>query len=452
MMSKKRKRILLVTYVFPPYAAVGVYRILKFCKFLPEFGYDPVILTPEAPNVLARDEGLRAQVADDVPVYRTPSWEPFRVKPQSQPNSPTAAKKPDPETNEPARPSLPARLKQVVKDNLSVPDTSMLWAWSGAGAGKRAVRAENIDLILTSSPPQSVHLLGYKLARRTARPLVVDFRDLWTQNTSYLERPLADYLRKRDRSYELNVLRQAAGISVNTTTFQDQLLENNSFLSKDRVQIVNNGVDPDDFRPFLEDSIRHDKFTVLYTGSLYGGHRNPEFFLAALKQWLDSDGGLRNQVQVRFIGNWTPEYLGLIDRYELSDVVEKKDWMPQREALAETFAADLLLLIQGFDPVLSAAIPRKLYEYMITNNPILAFAPPGEIPDVIREYDCGVCLSRMDPEPIVGMLGRTFEVWRQRRELGAVQSRRLRSMPDLETRAQVEKLARLCDRILQDRA
>jgi len=446
MMNRKNRKILIVTYVFPPYAAVGVYRILKFCKYLPEFGYHPVILTPSAPNVMARDEGLHAQVAADIPVYRTPSWEPFRVKQSAKPGpaaaSPTAAAptaSPDP--------SLPARLKTWVKNNLSVPDASMLWNWSGAGVGRKAIRREKIDIVLSSSPPQSAHLLGSKLAIWSGCPHVVDFRDLWTQNTSYHERQLPEYLARRDRKYELTVLRRAAAISVNTSTFKRQLLQNNDFLTEPKLEVVNNGVDPDDFSPFLSSATPNERFTMLYTGSLYGGHRNPEFFLAALGGWFESRPGLRERVKVKFIGNWTPEYLGLIERHNLAAVVEKKDWMPQREALAQTFAADLLLLFQGFDPALSAAIPRKLYEYMITNKPILAFAPPGEIPDIIERYDCGVCLSTTAPEPIREVLNRTYDSWRRDRTEGPPSAPSLRPMPELETRSQVAKLARLCDHL-----
>jgi len=396
---------------------------------------------------MAKDEGLLAQVAADIPIYRTPSWEPFRVKPQVR-KAPTAeAKARSAMSAKPASPSALVRIKGWVKDNLSVPDTSMLWNWSGAGVGKKAIRQQKIDIVLSSSPPQSVHLLGSKLARSSGCPHVADFRDLWTQNTSYHERQLPEYLVRRDRNFELSVLSRAAGITVNTATFKRQLLANNNFLNAERLEVVNNGVDPDDFSPFLEGARPNEQFTMLYTGSLYGGHRNPEFFLAALEQWFESRPDLRSQVKVKFIGNWTPEYVGLIDRYGLGAVVQKQDWMPQREALAETFAADLLLLFQGFDPALSAAIPRKLYEYMITNKPILAFAPPGEIPDVINRYRCGVCLATGEAGPIIQTLNRTFDDWRQSRTSGHSEGPSLRSMPELETRSQIARLARLCDHL-----
>ena len=447
--TKPRKKILLVTYVFPPYAAVGVYRILKFCKFLPEFGYDPVILTPKDPNVLGLDDGLMDQVDEKIPVYRTPSWEPFRAK-REQPAS-SSVPSSSSEAGGSKRPNPLAPLKQLIKANLSVPDTSLLWGLSGFNMGRAAINDEGVDIVLSSSPPQSVHLLGHRLARSTGRPLIADFRDLWTQNTSYRERNLPGYLHRRNRSFEQKVLRESSGLSVNTETFKQQLLGNNPFLDPDQVMVVNNGVDPDDFREMLNSSSPNERFTILYTGSLYGDHRNPEFFFQALRQWLDRNPEIGEHINVKFIGNWTDKHHGIIERFKLGSVVEKLGWMPQRKVLAETFAADLLLLIQGFDPVLSAALPRKLYEYMITNKPVLAFAPAGEIPEVMQRYNCGVCLSSADPNPIIESLDAQFRTWQAAREVAGVDTVGLREMPDLETMGQVEKLAQFCDRIIQEK-
>ena len=446
-MEPRPKKLLIVTYVFPPFAAVGVYRILKFCKYLPDFGVNPVILSPRRPNTMARDEGLMAQVPHYVPVHHTPTFEPFRWKPEAKAAAEAGSGQPLPlDVRAPMKPTVMSRLKQTIRQNLSIPDTSYFWRWTGLWTGIQTVKDEKVDLVLSSSPPHSTHLLAAHIASRTRKPLIVDFRDLWTQNTSYSERKLPPALQSRDRRYEELVLRQAAGITVNTDTFKAQLLANNGFLHDGRIDVVTNGVDPDDFKEFVASGTGESRFTLLYTGSLYGGHRNPEFFFTAFREWLNRRPEVAGQVRLLFIGNWAPEHAGLIDRHGLGEVIVKRDWMPQREALKETFAADVLLLFQGFDPALAAAIPRKLYEYMITNKPIMAFAPPGEIPDLITRYDCGTSFSSPESGPIIAYLDEAFNAWKHRRETGqTVHS--LRSMPDLETRQQVRKLADLCHRL-----
>ena len=446
-MEQRPKKLLIVTYVFPPFAAVGVYRILKFCKYLPDFGISPVILTPSRPNTMARDEGLMAQVPHYVPVHRTPTFEPFRWKPDTKPQ--TKAEMPDPPAaaaTATAAPGVLSRVKQTIKQDLSIPDTSYFWRWTGLWTGIQAVKEEKVDLVLSSSPPHSVHLLAAHIASRTRKPLIVDFRDLWTQNTSYAERNLPPRLQRRDRRYEEAVLKQSAGITVNTETFKAQLMGKNEFLSGDRIEVVTNGVDPDDFKEFVASGTGESRFTLLYTGSLYGSHRNPEFFFTAVRAWLDRRPEIAPQLRLLFIGNWAREHAGLISQHGLGEVVERRDWMPQREALKETFAADVLLLFQGFDPALSAAIPRKLYEYMITNKPIMAFAPPGEIPNLISQFECGVSFGSPEPEPIINYLDEAFTTWKHRRETGQ-SVHALRSMPELETRQQVRRLAELCHRL-----
>lgn len=445
------KNILIVTYVFPPYVAVGGYRIIKFCKYLPQFGYNPVILTPQKPNTRAYDENLLHQVDSQIKIYRTPLYEPFRWKPDNGGKTTQAKQSSTPKKHSPENQkslSFLKKIKRTIKQNISIPDSSLFWVMNGFKDGIKAVQSENIDIILSSSPPQSVHLLANRLARKTNIPNILDFRDLWTQNTSYAEKNLPDYLLKRDRKYEKKVLSNAAGIIVNTDTFKNQLLENNSYLDTERIQTVTNGVDPDDFTQYLKDSEANDKFTMLYSGSLYGSHRNPDFFLAAIKEWIDTNPDIRNKIRIEFIGNKTLEYEQMVQKFGLEGVVEGVEWMPQKELFERMMVTDLLLLFQGFDPVLNAAIPRKLYEYMITNKDILAFAPEGEIPKLISDYRCGLCLSDRNPKPIISYLSDRFKKWSKERKQGSTSKGTLRSMTDLETKNQVKKLADLCNTIV----
>jgi glycosyltransferase involved in cell wall biosynthesis len=441
-------KVLIVTYVFPPAVAVGMYRILKFCKFLIPLGIQPIVLTPEYPNTMARDNSILSLIPEGVKVIRTDTLEPFRIKkaPEKQEETIKIEIKNEPAPTKPAKTGIFSSVKKRIRQCLSIPDSGYFWIWYGFSPGVNIVKRENIDVILSSSPPHSTHVLASRIARKTGRPHIVDFRDLWTQNTGYEELNLPTFLKRRDRNFELKVLRNARAVTVNTATFRRQLLENNQFLNNEQIEVVTNGVDPEDFRGLLADAKPNDKFTMLYTGSLYGRHRNPEFFFKAIRGWMDNKHGIESQIKIVFIGNWTPDFYDLIDTYKLSEVVERKGWMPQNDALKATFETDLLLLFQGFDPALSAAIPRKLFEYMITNKPIMAFAPPGEIPDIIGEYQCGVCFSDPAPEPIIDFLSKSLDQWKKR-DNSKSSPPVLRPMPKLETAAQVGRLATIIKRI-----
>lgn len=441
-MSGIRKKILIVTYIFPPYAAVGVYRILKFCKFLIKNDFQPIIFTPENPRTLAKDEELFNQIPSEVKVYRQKLNDIFHRKPlRAGDNAKTAESGQSSGKSGRKRFSIIKKIRKIIERFFSIPDRGYFWVKSGLKEGTAIANNENVDFILSSSPPQSVHILASLIARKTGRGHIVDFRDLWTQNTSYHERKLPAYLYHRDRRMEMLVLENAFGISVNTASFKRQLLENNDYLDENRIEVVTNGIDPDDFKDFAPRRKRNKRFTMLYTGSLYGRHRNPEFFFKAIRRWINHNYEIEKLIRVKFIGNWTAEYTGLIAEYELDQIIEKTDWLPQRIALEETFAADLLLLFQGFDLALEAAIPRKLYEYMVTGRPILAFAPPGEIPDLIQKYDCGISLSAPTSEPIIDYLDKRLHYWRSQND--SEENITLRAMPELETSVQVEKLIRL---------
>lgn len=445
------KNILIVTYVFPPYVAVGGYRIIKFCKYLPQFDYNPVILTPKKPNTRAYDENLIKQVDANIPVYRTPLYEPLLRRSGGGGKGTEKADSPAQEKAQPDRKeslSFLKKIKRAAKQNLSVPDSSLFWIYGGFRTGVEAVKKEKVDIILSSSPPQSVHMLANRISINTGVPHIVDFRDLWTQNTSYAEKNLPEYLQNRDRRFEEKVLRHASGIIVNTDTFKNQLLEKNAFLNPDRIKTVTNGVDPDDFIQYLKGGQPNDKFTMLYSGSLYGTHRNPEFFLAAVKEWIDKRSDVKDRILIEFIGNKTNEYQQMVRKFGLEGVVEGIDWMPQRDLFERMMSTDLLLLFQGFDPALNAAIPRKLFEYMITNRNILAFAPEGEIPKLISQYHCGKCLSDKSPEPIISYLTEQYDTWLDEKNQGQTNNPSLRSMPELETKYQVKKLADLCSSVV----
>jgi len=452
-MSDSRKNILIATYVFPPFAAVSVYRILDFCKFLPDHNVHVSVLTPRQPNTMSVDEKLLEQVPEGTEVYHTALIEPFRVRRKTLIKQTTAAgsnKEKEPESGNPP-PSLISRLKKYIRQLLQIPDGASFWALSGLSRGLKAVRREKIDIIFSSGPPQSVHVLAALISKITGKAHVLDFRDLWTQNTSYHERELPPLVRKLDRRLERHILKRSAGITVNTATFKKQLLENNVFLKPEKIAVIANGIDPEKFRALASGKKQHDYFKMVYTGSLYGRHRDPEFFLKAVNHWVEDKSLTPDQVKVKFIGNWMPEYKTLLKQYCLNDYIEIVSWIPQRQVLADILDADLLLLFQGFDPVLTAAIPRKLFEYIYSGGDILAFAPPGEIPDMIDKYKCGTSISNPDIDAVVQSLDERYRKWTEAVNTDDYGKIRLRELPELKASFQANKLAEFCREISNTR-
>lgn len=442
----RRRKVLIVSYVFPPMAAVGIYRVLKFCKYLPQFGWDPVVLTVRKGANFSYDHSQLAKLDPAMPVYRSGNFEPliwwneFSQRRAEGTSSPALATTAGPAPA--AKPSWFARFKRGLRHLISTPDANVYWVPFGVMTGLKAIRRERVDAILSSSPPASAHLLAWLLAKLSGKPLVVDFRDLWTQNESYELSDRPPLVRKLDRSLERRVLKRAAAVVNATEPFAEMTRANNPDLSADRVYAITNGLDPDDFVNITYPTTKNPKFTILHLGSLYG-HRNPSFFFEAVTELLRRRPEIGAQLEIQFVGN-VPGFDKVVDGTPLEAVTNFVGHVPQDKALSKLWEADVLLLILGFSSSTGATIPAKLFEYIATGRPMLSFVPEGEAARLIAKYRAGIAVTSPDLEKTVGYLAQEFDAWRARP--GAPESRF--SLPaEFDRRAQAGALAAILSEI-----
>jgi len=440
------KKVLLISYVFPPMAAVGGFRAVKACKFLPQFGWQPSVLTVKGGFNYAFDHAALEQLADDLKVYRSRNLSPFlwwdrRRNAQSESNAApqTELPAPGPETSR----SIFSRMKSYVRTMLSLPDYDCFWIPFGIITGLRAIRRDRVNIILSSSPPASGHVVGYILSLLTGRPLVTDFRDLWTQNEGYHLRQLPRLYRRLDRFLERRVLRRSWAIITATQTFADQVRQNNPDLDPARVHAVTNGVDPDDFEGLKFPDRKNQKFLILHLGSLYG-NRDPRFFFKAVEQWIAQRPEVVSQTEIRFVGN-TPGFAKTVAGTPLEAMVNFTGHAPHRQVLSMLWEANLLLLILGFDPSGAGVMPAKLYEYIATGRPILALIPDGIAADRIRKYNRGEPVTGEDISSVIQTLNRQFDLWR---ESSKPEPSGLDLPEEFDRRLQNKKLAGILDRVV----
>ncbi len=401
-------------------AAVGGFRVIKACKFLPEFGWQPVVLTVKEGFNYAYDYSMLEKLPPDLKVIRTRYFSPLmwwdeRSQPVVPKGETTGAVKPtaDGQSEKPGHAlSLSGRAKQYARNLISIPDSHNFWVPFGTAAGLRAIHREKIDAIMTTSPPASTHLIGWKLSWLTGRPLLVDYRDLWTQNEGYHLRNFSPGLRKIDRWFEKRVLKRASAIVTATDQFSDLVRQNNGYKKPESVATITNGIDPDDFKDVKFPERKNEKFTLLHLGSLYG-NRNPDFFFRALREWLSRRPEAADKTSVLFYGN-TPGYETMLKGGPLERVVEFRGHVPQHEILPMLWRADMLLLILGFHPGGAGVMPAKLFEYVCTGRPILAFVPEGVAAKVIREHRRGTPVTGEDVELTAAILDTEFSAWKER--------------------------------------
>lgn len=440
----KRSKVLIVSYVFPPMAAVGVFRVIKMCKFLPQFGWEPSVLTVKEGFNYAYDHASLERLDKDLKIYRSKYFSPFEWRDQKQMAGAKSEMAPSGRAQivTIAEPSLSVRVKRFIRNMLSLPDSQSFWVVWGVLKGLKAVRENQIEVILSTSPPATSHLVAYLISLFSGRPLVLDFRDLWTQNEGYESRNLPILFKKIDRFIEKKALTRAKAVVAATDGFCNLLKENNPDLDPEKFYPVTNGIDPDDFKQVVFPTEKNQKFYILHMGSLYG-HRNPEFFFKVLSEWHKRRPELIDQVNCDFIGN-TPGYENALKGTSIEPLVTFRGHIPQQEILALLWQADLLLLILGFNKNAAKVMPAKLFEYICTGRPILGFVPEGMAAEKIRQYQRGLPVTAEDIDSAVAFLDEQFDHWQKRP--GPMDS--TFDLPDeFDRKKQIGKLAGALDQI-----
>jgi glycosyltransferase involved in cell wall biosynthesis len=404
------KKVLMITYAFPPMSVVGVYRTLKFCKFLPEFGWEPVVLTVSKGKDWAYDESLLADIPPGMRIHRTRTFEPliryesFRQRRRKGAGNSRDRRRQDPLQKESK--SILQRMRLHVAGWLSTPDKQAFWFPFALSAGRNILRQEGIDLIYTSSPPHSTHLIGYFLKRFSGLPWVADFRDPWTLNEYFQEKPTTTRMKQLEAYLERLVINGCDHLVANTRSVAEAFRGRFDHLAPLRVSVIPNGYDPEDFQGLEPHNF--EKFTITHLGSFYG-RRQPIEFLKGLRLFLKRHPEAKQRLKVLFVGNIEEKILNRIREHDLLEVVECRPHEPQRQALRLALSSHLLLLILGHDPKAAAIIPAKLFEYLFSGKPILALVSEGETAELIRSHDAGTVITSPDVEEIGRSLQQYYE-------------------------------------------
>ncbi len=378
------KKVLMIAHQFPPIGGSGVQRTVKFVKYLRNFDYEPVILTRDASKAALKDETLLKDIPQGIQVIRTKACD-FAA--------------------------LPGLLKYFGKvvNKFLIPDSERVWQHFARKQALAAIKDNKIDVIYTTSAPYSDHLLGVYLKKHYPHiPLVCDFRDEWTNNPYHVRKGLRA---KIERNQEKMVLKYADCLITNTPVMLSNFLRDNPE-TKGKFFVIPNGYDDEDFVGMEDIVPSNDKFTLTYTGLLYG-KRKPDNFFGALKRAIDEGNVDKSKINVRLIGNYKVEQLqAVIDNYNLNGVVSLMPYMKHRECLAELIKSDALLLIEPSGPGAEAFYTGKVFEYMNTKRPILASIPEhGAAAQLITDTKTGLVSDFNDIETTKENLIELYNCW-----------------------------------------
>ena len=400
------RRVLVITYYFPPSGGPGVQRVLKFVKYLRDFGYEPTVLTVKEGAYPQYDTELVTDIPVGVAVHRTRSLDPFGVYARLTGRSKKDAVMVGTVRREGG---LVERLASWVRANLFLPDARVGWVPFAVREGIRLHREQRFDVVFTSGPPHSVHLIGRKLKRRAGIPWVADFRDLWSDTNFYDELPLTAAARRRDKRFEQSVLTRSDWVTTVSPAWKEVLL-GKSGRAENEITVVYNGFDESDFTTYSGSSKhKSDVFTLAHVGSLYET-RDPKALWAALQQ-LRRKGEVEH-LRVRLVGTTGQNIREAILYHGLGDVVEFVDYVSHSEAVhIMCEAAALLLIIEPFQND-AGMITGKLYEYVASGSPVLAIGPlGGDAANLLDETNAGRLFAREEVQAISDFLLDQYERW-----------------------------------------
>jgi len=403
----------MISYPFPPLGAAGAIRPYRFAKHLPKFSWNPIVLTINERKDAPRDYSLLGSLPKEVALYRTRTIDPYlfyKASLQKGGNRRINGKIDKTPRGKDADSvyrnflgSVKKGIRRSILSLITTPDHQIFWfpfaVWSGASL----IFRHNIDVLLTTSPPHSAHLVGLVLKKIFRKPWIADFRDPWVENFT-LRNGLPSWQYTLERHLESKVLAGADKVIANTATNRRSLI--NRYPQLDILKFVSI---PNGFETLAIDRrTRFEKFTITHLGIFYP-MVGPYFFFDALNKWLEDNGQqLRRKVQVLLIGEQNDETRKLIKRLSLGDVVRFIQRLPQKDALELTCSSDMLLVSLGFDQRNAGWIPMKLYDYLYCKKPILAFLPRGEAANIIRETSSGYVVGSENFEETINILNKGY--------------------------------------------
>jgi glycosyltransferase involved in cell wall biosynthesis len=406
----RRRKVLLIAYHFPPSAAVGGIRAANFAKYLPESGWEPVVLTIGECDIESCDDTRRA--AGELVVVRASKWptilSAYRTAKQMIARRHRATAETTVGTIAPAaaapadnrQSSLAARIRRLFLSLLYVPDGDRGWILPAIVRALWEIHTRKIRCIVTSCPPYTVHVVGLVVKLLTGVRWVADFRDPWMsggRKALYVTSPLSLRL---DRWLERRVVRNADMVVGNTPALRAALQRGYPEESPAKFATLTNSIDLGQFAPYRhvpKDSI----FTITYAGALYF-NRTPEPIFAAVRHLIDDHGIEPTTMRIRLIGNC--DHVGpvptvdLVRRYQLERVVEISPPVSYHEVLAAIRRSHVALVLAPTQP---NQIPAKTYDYIGLGTEILALAPPGATAELVTRFAVG---SAYDPGDVPGIV------------------------------------------------
>ena len=429
------KRVLVITYYWPPSGGSGVQRWVKFAKYLPQEGWQPVIYTPENPEYTVIDHTLGAEIPQEAEILRRPILEPYNAYRRLMGKGASTDLKTLVTPISGNRKGWKQRLSLWIRANLFLPDPRVGWVKPSVAFLKQYLAEHPVDVLVTTGPPQSMHLIGRRLHEELGIPWIPDFRDPWTKWYNMANLPLTARSWRKHRRLEQQVLDDASAVlTVSPFVQRDFQAQTNT-----PVAMVPNGFDAEDY---MEVPSPDGFFNLTQTGFLSAGG-NPVVLWKVLGEMAAATPAFREALRIRLCGLVDPEVKESIVREGLASNLVDLGYQPHAEAVREQQNASVLLLPLRDAPEMRVILPGKLFEYMAARRPILGFGQTdGAQALLLQETGTGVMVGWDDETAVKAFVGKA---WRQHVEGGVPAT--TGDIDRFSRRSTTHELALLLDRV-----
>ena len=379
--TKENKRVLIITYYWPPSGGAGVQRWLKFSKYLSHFGWDPVVFTPENPDVPVVDHSLLNEVPEGVTVLKIPIFEPSRVVAIMGGGNSTG--RTGAENKKGGNKSIINEITRWVRGNIFIPDARAAWIKPSAKFLKKWLAKNHVDAIITTGPPHSMHLIGLHVKRAFPDLIwLTDFRDPWSDMDYLDEFKMGTRARRKLVEMEREVVKNCDHIIINSPSVATIHLE---ILKNHKHTLIPNGWDKNDFENVKSVSNNRQSFRIGHFGALYGSRNAPGLWKAVTK-WNSEH---ERQVEIILMGSIGEE---VRKDMENTGCIKYSAGVNHKEAILEMMNCDALLLVQNDTDPARKCTPGKVFEYLATQKPIFSVCnSPSDLATRLNEWGLPFC-------------------------------------------------------------
>lgn len=390
------KKILILTYYWPPSGGSGVQRWLKFVKYLTQKNFHCIIYTPENPEIPVIDNSLMKDIPPkNITILKTKIFEPYSIYRMLTGKSSKDKITVSFLNENTSHLSFTEKISRWVRGNFFIPDAKLFWIRPSVKYLTRFLNTNAVDYLISTGPPHSLHLIALHLKKKfPSLKWIADFRDPWSNIDFLNDLYLTAYAIRQHKKLEKQVV-QGADIVISVSPHLTEELKKLHPEKQNKFHTITNGFDEEDYPEVLNTSFhqRDGKNILLTYAGLLPSNRNPEVLWKAMNE-LIVEKKLPSHFKIQLIGKTDGSIIDSISYYGLENYVERINYLPHSEVIKKEIEADALLLIINQSPNNKGILTGKLFEYLALQKPIIAIGPTdGDAADIIRSTNAGVIVD-----------------------------------------------------------